>query len=572
MVGWHDGPDLAPWRNGRVPDHLHPTLVKWRRSHPGDEGDAPPPPGPETSVEVALWRDDDGVLLAGAPEAVEGLVARLTEIGGSQLAASPVAPTEALAVFLTGYADGATSGQYVRFTDESMAMLETHGAVPNGSGGFHTMVMGDSGIVGNLEWVATGAGPERALAFQSAAIGLALRTAVKNVEAAVARVEDKVDAVAAMVRSERLGNVLGDRRTLDALVGHLDAGDPLSAADWSSVAALGPAITRDLEKLRAHLRTQVEEVDGGWRPRQRANEADGLLGEGLLNETLGLLLLAEHNFSQWQRLRIQRIADDEPDKLAAAVRQAGEAMQDHLAADEEFLRQFQSIQAEILEPRDHDGFAPRQTRALGRADNELTDLTRWFADQRLLDVDAVDRRPRPGLRDSVSGIITAGRDLTSSLPRPGRRPSDDAEVPLALADASHPYHWAVEGPPIGTWRTFEGTFSNVMANEITFESNGTGSVVQTSGLGGAEASPIRWRQVGEGVLWISHDIDGDIDEGDTDEGDTDNGDTFYYVASHRRSDAGSSPVLMNAPSEPDGWIPAGGFWIFPGPVRLVRSS
>lgn len=401
-------------------------MVSWRRA---DGEDTPPPPGPDGAAAVEVWRDEEGVLVSGSPEAVSSLVAQLTDIAGTQLAESPIVPTEALAVFATGFADGATASQgtasqYVRFTPESERLLEQFGAVPNGTGGFHTFVRGDSGIKGNLEWAATGAGPERALAFQTAAVGLALRTAVKNVEAAVARVEDKVDQVVAMLRSERLGSVLGDRRTLDSLVAHLDAGDPLSAADWSSVASLGPAITRDLEKLRAHLRNQVEEVDGSWRPRLRVHEADDLLADGLLTESLGLLLLAEHNFSQWQRLRIQRIADDEPEKLEAAIRQAKSAMQDHLAADQEFLGQFEAVQTEILEPRDHDGFAVIQNRALGRAEHQLADLTKWFAEQRLLEFEAVDHRSRPHLKDSVVGVIDAGRNRIPTVPRPSLpRPS-----------------------------------------------------------------------------------------------------------------------------------------------------
>lgn len=391
---------------------------------------------PPSSVE--LWRDDEGVLIAGSPEDVATLVDQLTALGGAHIAASPIAPTDALAVFLTGYADGATSGQYIRFTEESMALLEEYGAVPDGSGGYHPTVWGDKGIAGNLRWVPTNAGPERALAFQTAAVGLALRTAVKSVEAAVSRVEDKVDQLAAMLRADRLGNVLGDRRTLDVLVGHLDAGDPLSATDWSAVSSLGPAITRDLEKIRAHLRTQLEQVDGSWRPRERASNADHLLAAGLLNETLGLLLLAEHNYSQWQRLRIQRIADAEPDNLEAAVRQAKAAMEHHLAADQEFLELFASVQDTIFEPWDLDGLAVIQTRRLSRAENELNDLTRWFAEQRLLDFEGVPLRDRPDLKDSVSGVIEAGRNRLPEVARGRRRPTAPSRRPGGGQDSNKP--------------------------------------------------------------------------------------------------------------------------------------
>jgi len=520
---------------------------------------------------VELWRDEEGVLVAGSPENVETLVAQLTALGGAQVAASPVAPADALAVFLTGYADGATSGQYVRFTDESMALLEKHGAVPNGKGGFHTMVRDDGGIVGNLEWMASGAGPERALAFQTAAVGLALRTAVKSVEAAVARVEDKVDQVVALMRADRLGNVLGDQRTLDGLVGHLDAGDPLSATDWSSIASLGPDIRRDLEKIRAHLRTQIEDVDGSWRPRERVKEADELLAKGMLTETLGLLLLAEHNYSQWERLRIQRIADAEPDNLEAAVRQATSAMQGHLAADQEFLTLFASVQDQLFDPRDHDGLAVIQTRRLKRAERELADLTNWFAEQRLLEFETVGARDRPGVRDLVTDVIDAGRNRLPAVPRPRPRSSGEASLPVS-DDGPHPYQWAVDGPPLGTWRSFEGMFSNVMATEVTFLADGTGSVLRSSAMFGEDVTLLRWRQPEPGQLWIGLVFDDD-EEPDP----QDDGELFRYGASHRHSDAGSSPVLMNHPelnqaSEPDGCLPSDGFWTIDAPVALARIN
>jgi len=154
----------------------------------------------------------------------------------------------------------------------------------------------------------------------------------------------------------------------------------------------------------------------------------------MLTETLGLLLLAEHNYSQWQHLRIQRIADDEPEKLDAAVRQASAAMQDHLEADQEFLALFASAQDEIFEPRDLDGLAVIQTRRLSRAEHQLTDLTTWFADQRLLDFEAVDQRDRPGVRDAVTGVFDAGRNRLPEIERPKRpdwsrrKSSEDADT------------------------------------------------------------------------------------------------------------------------------------------------
>ncbi len=388
-------------------------------------------PAPETEPEqaVELWRDEAGLLVSGSADGVAALVARLTEAGGGQLATSPVAPTDALAAIATGLAERATSSQYVRFTPKSEKLLEKYGALPTSDGGFHSLVRGDRGIVGNLEWVPTSASPERMLAMQSVAVSLALRTAIKNVEVAVAQVQDKVDEVASLIRAERLGDVIGNRRTLDALVAHLDAGHKLTSADWDSVAALGPVITRDLEGLRAHLRALLDEVDPSWRPRERVREADELLADGLLAESLALLAVAEHNFSQWQQLRIRRIADTDPSELHAAIAFARAAMAEHLDADRQFLERFAKTQAAILDPRDHDGLAIIQNRALGRADRELSHLTRWFADLRQLDIETVSERERPAFKDSLADVIDSGRQLL-----PSRRPKP--EIPALGEDDS----------------------------------------------------------------------------------------------------------------------------------------
>ncbi len=402
-------------------------MTGWFRR--GAEEDEPVAASAEDGELVYCGDDGNGLLLTGPTAAVAEIVDRLQRIGGTAIVASPVVPTEALAVFATGFADGATSSQYIRHTPSSRLLLEQHGAIPAGGGSFRSMVHDGRGIAGNLDWEVVNSGPERALAFQSAAIGLALRTAIKNVEVAVERVEDKVDHVIAMLRSERLGSVLGDRRTLDGLVGHLDAGDALTAADWSSVAALGPAITRDLEKLRAHLRTQLEEAESSWRPRQRAKAADQLLADELLSETLALLLVAEHNFSQWQQLRVRRIANDEPEHLEAAVRQAQAAMREHLDQDQAFLDQFLRAQAHLLEPKAIDVLAPFQSRALGRAESELTALAEWFAEQRLLEFEAADRQERPTLPKTVGAILEAGRDRVPGWKSEEPDLPDDYDLP-----------------------------------------------------------------------------------------------------------------------------------------------
>lgn len=382
------------------------------------------------SEKVEIWRDTEGVLVMGPPPSIEAVVNSLRG-NRDRSAVSPVVSTESAAIAATAAATLASdSSSYVRLTPESLRLLEQHGAVPNGTGGLHAFVQADNGqIVGNLEFVASNVGPEQALAMQSAAIGLALRTAIKDVEAAVARVEDKVDQVVALLRADRLGSVMGDLRTLERLVEHLDAGEPLTGADWESVASLGPAISRDLERVQAHLWSLVEEVEGSWRPKQRLSEADELLADGLLAESLDLLLVAEHNVCQWQRLRLQRIADTEPHNLESAVRLARATLADHLTSDQEFIDAFVRAQNLVLESKQLDGLAVFQNRALGRAEDDLIDLTEWFAGQRTLDYEPVETGQRPGVTDSARVLLNRGRseffDAVDRVPRPARFWSED---------------------------------------------------------------------------------------------------------------------------------------------------
>lgn len=58
-------------------------------------------------------------------------------------------------------------------------------------------------------------------------------------------------------------------------------------------------------------------------------------------------------------------------------------------------------------------------------------------------------------------------------------------------DSEHPYNWAIEGPPFGTWTTALGTFGAVMQEQITLHSDATGLLVCSSALRGKEiASPL----------------------------------------------------------------------------------
>lgn len=213
----------------------------------------------------------------------------------------------------------------------------------------------------------------------------ALRIAIKEVQAAVERVEGKVDQIARLVRAERLGTALGNHRTLTSLVRRVDADREISATDWSSVAGLGPAIVEDIEALRVYIRGELLEAKGGWRTRGRADDVMELLDEDLVVESIGLLVVAEHNLAEWQNLRVANVRSREPEHLESVVADAWESLRFHREQDQALLDELRRVGDALITPARHDGLAPIQSQRLHRASERLDELGSWFAEQRTLD-------------------------------------------------------------------------------------------------------------------------------------------------------------------------------------------
>lgn len=130
----------------------------------------------------------------------------------------------------------------------------------------------------------------------------------------------------------------------------------------------------------------------------------------------------------------------------------------------------------------------------------------------------------------------------------------------------HPYDWAIDNPPLGVWRTAEGSFSNVMGAVLTIRADGTGEVLHYSGFRGDHEREILWQFEAPGGLRIY-----EIDEEHPVPEIEDDWDSFRYRTDWRVFDVGSGPVLVNDWVE-DGWLKADGFWQFEGPIHLVSGA
>ena len=127
-----------------------------------------------------------------------------------------------------------------------------------------------------------------------------------------------------------------------------------------------------------------------------------------------------------------------------------------------------------------------------------------------------------------------------------------------MNEGEHPYAWAVDGPPLGVWRTELGSASALMGDVLTLVPDGTGSLASRSALHGEERVPIVWRHRGPGHLELVAFLPDETPE----RMDDDMWEPVRYVAAWLESDTGTrSPILRSVDRE--------SFWTLSGPVQLA---
>ena len=366
------------------------------------------------STEVVLVPQPGGVLVAGSSDRVGEIVAWLAGGPGDvwRAASGPVADLVALGS--TAAALAATHGEYVRLTTRSLALLQEHGLSPSGAKSFWGVARAGGRIKDHLDFERVAMEPSQVLALQAAATTLALRAAIKDVQAAVERVEDKLDDVMRLLRSQRVGDVLGAHRTLEPLVKRVRATGEISETDWSAVAGVGSAVTNDVAGLRVHVAALLEAADGGWRPSDRIKDAERLFDDrGLLRETLALLVIAEHNLGAWNELRLARVAHRERTHLDWTLNDTRTVLERSLTDDEVVLATLRLVADRVTTPKTLDGLAVWQRNSAMRARTELDQLVGWFAHERHLEPEPLSEVAFPTAGDALRHIRDGAASVVS---------------------------------------------------------------------------------------------------------------------------------------------------------------
>lgn len=386
------------------------------------------------------------MLLQGPRRVVEQIIAEDPALLGARRGeARTDGATGALAKLAT-HAPGSKAHQALVELDEVGLELFRKGQLADRGDGFMRLV----GRAADATFTAHGAvrplilAPQEVLTAQMALTTLALTAAIKEVQVAVERVEDKVDLLQDLIHSARAGEILGAHRSLSRRADQVGFDGSVGAADWHAIDDVGIAVEQQIESLRSFVRKRLTTAeDKGIRISDRRDALDDVKE---LSEGLALLIVAQDSLYLFQQLRLSRIRGTEIERLDAALTESNKLLADHRGEDYELLRRVREVVAQRVTVRALEIHHFRVAPSLVEAAREVDAMLTWFADQRLLPYDPIELSGLPGiadaaheLRDRGTELASEGRHLAGSLVgrvNGGRKGAklklDDSHSPAAL--------------------------------------------------------------------------------------------------------------------------------------------
>jgi hypothetical protein len=345
--------------------------------------------------DVLLWREADGLVVMGAERERRRLLSTL----GISTSASGVAGSVAA---LTS-----SGGDYYKLTAQSAAKLSALGKQFDENNSMYGFVRSGNRFAGNLRFDQVNFAPEQALALQSAAVSLALRSAIADVQAAVERVEDKIEDVQRHLRAQLNGDVIGTLRHLEQVATSTQQRGVLLEADWASVAGVRVDISRNLERLREFVARQAADIDARSRLPKREGKLDDFLEPGGGRDQLNLILVSEHSLHLWEMLRVAHVRQREPQHVESALADARRSLAQERRRNEELVASVMNCVEELRQIRPlelHRVFSGREMRQTAADIHEsLQDFAR------------AARLPLPELGEAVLPTVRDARDEARAM-------------------------------------------------------------------------------------------------------------------------------------------------------------
>lgn len=381
-----------------------------------------PDAGPENlptnlgAGELVVSVTREGVLVDGSPEAVQSYFDKLKAVVGHAIDTAGV--TKGAVGNVAGLAVGAASaiaqnGQFVQLSAKSMEAIRTGNLLPGDSGFYRMTTVDDAGrFLQQLQWREVSLGPTQMLSVQMIAMQMALKMAIAEVNESIARVEGKVESVLKLAQADRIGDVRGQYATVERMTRNLDRTGVLPATDWQSVAALGPDLMVVIERLRAHVERTLEDFDESRPVQDRAAVLRRAVEEKSLGETLNLLILAEESLNNWQRLRIARVQDVEPEHRQQVLDDASDLLATQVAADGSLYRRATEVVDSYRHTNAIDGFRIWSVRDVAKHSKSLKDDLDAFARARRHQLEEWQEVATPTVGDAASRVYEVASDHT----------------------------------------------------------------------------------------------------------------------------------------------------------------
>ena len=370
----------------------------------------------EPAGELMISVSREGVLVDGPPEAVAGYLDRIKEAAGQLVDIAGV--TKGAVGTAAGLAVGAASafaqnGQFVQLSGKSIEAIRTGNLIP-GDSGFFRMTTVDSGgrFLQQLQWREVSLGPTQMLSVQMIAVQMALKMAIAEVNESIERVEGKVESVLKLAEADRIGDVRGQYAAVERMTRNLDRTGVLPATDWQSVAALGPGLIIVVEKLRAHVERTLDDFDDSKPVQDRAEVLKRAVEEKSIGETLNLLILAEESLNNWQRLRIARVKDVEPEHRQHVVDDASDLLATQVAQDGALYRRATEVLETYRKTSAIDGFRYWSVRDIAKHSKSLKADLDAFARARRHQLENWQEVDVPTVGDAASRVYEVASDHT----------------------------------------------------------------------------------------------------------------------------------------------------------------
>ncbi len=402
--------------------------------------------------DLAVFRSGGILVLDGPQEVVDRLVA-----GDPALrVARRVEPSSAIGLgaiaalkpLLTSMGD---STQTVFQLDEAGQALYESGTLSAVGDGFYRLFgrATDGTISGHGALKPVAMAPQTAVAAQLAVVTLALTAAIKEVQEAVERVEDKVDILRDLLEADRDGEIIGTNRSLRRRAQQVGFDGTMSDADWHAIADAGVEVEQQIERLRSFIRKRLAAAeDAGQKISGRLEAVEHARA---VAETLALLVVAQDSLFLYQQLRILRIRATQPEYIQAAIDEARELIDQHLDEDADLTGRVRTLVADRVTVEALEMVRFITANSMVRLAPQVDDSLSWFASQRGLPYDAITVPPLP----TASEVVEEARDRGLAIASESRRAigdladrvrnRDDEESVAELGGTQH-----VEALPPGT--------------------------------------------------------------------------------------------------------------------------